>query len=335
MESAFHPLKIRDLTIVSNIIQAPLASYSSRSYRHLCALHSSPLATTEMVSVEGLLREGEKTLSLLSLSDTEKAQNLYENDERRIPLSIQLFGSNPSSFEKATKVLLKQYIPYVIDVNAACPVKKVTKTGSGASLMEDPKKLGEIVKILKETTEDRVAITVKIRLGKDENRMNYLQCAEECFKNGAALVAMHSRTENALYSGKADHTHTKLLKKTFPEFLIIASGDIYSREEAKVVIETTGVDGVLVARGAIGNPFIFEESESSRTDRDYINAFLKHLELETYYNDVPLKELRKFAPYYLKHLKHSENVKEARVKICTSATTKEDYKALLETIKVL
>lgn len=335
MESAFHPLSIKNLTIASNIIQAPLASYSSRSYRHLCALHSSPLATTEMVSVEGLLREGEKTLSLLKLADTEKAQNLYENDKARIPLSVQLFGSEASSFEKAANVLLKQYVPYIIDVNSACPVKKVTKTGSGAALMESPKKLGEIVKVLNETTEGRVAITVKLRLGKDENHMNYLRCAEECFKNGASLVAMHARTEKALYSGKADHCHTKLLKATFPEFLIIASGDICSRHDAENIIECTNADGVLAARGAIGNPFIFDENEDKYTDSDYINAFLKHLELETYYDDVPLKELRKFAPYYLKHLKHSSNVKEARVGICTTATVKEDYAALLKTITIL
>lgn len=332
MES-IHPLTIKNITLPSNIIQAPLASYSDRAYRHLCAINGSVLATTEMVSVEGLLREGEKTLSLIKLADTEKAQDLNENKSDAIPLSVQLFGSEISSFEKATKVLFKHYIPYVIDINAACPVKKVMKTGSGSSLMKDPKKLGKIVKTVRETTENKCAISVKIRLGLDEASINFLECASECFKNGATFVSMHTRTAASLYSGKANHEYTKILKKEFSDKIILASGDIYSHLDAKRIIEETKADGVLAARGSIGNPFIYNENENEKTDKDYIDAFLKHIELELYYNDTPLKELRKFAPYYLKHLKNSENVKDVRVKICTTATTKEDYINALSLIK--
>ena len=324
MSLELHPISIGALNLKTNILQAPLASYSDRAYRHLAALYGSPMAISEMVSVEGLLREGEKTLDLIKRADTEQP-----NNPDSIPFTVQLFGSKPESFEKATEVLLTRDTVPLIDINAASPVKNVMKTGSGASLMSSPELIGKIVKTIKDVTEGKVVVTVKLRIGINMSHLNYLQCAEEAFKNGADSIALHTRTSEQLYRGKADHSYTKTLKDEFKDKVIIASGDIFSRDDAKRIIRETGADGVLGARGAIGNPFIFSDNEY--TDDDYINAFIKHVELHEYYNDSPLKELRKFAPYYLKHV--SKNTKEARVFICSKAVTKADFINTLESLK--
>lgn len=325
MSDAFHPLAIGTLKLTSNIVQAPLASYSDRAYRHLCSLYGSCVAISEMVSVEGLLREGEKTLDLIKRADTEL---LTKNDAT--PFVVQLFGSNANSFENATEVLLKHTTLPLIDINAACPVKKVMKTGSGASLMKSPKLIGEIVKTIKRASDNKVNVSVKLRIGINNSTINFLECAEEIFKNGGDAIALHTRTAEQLYRGKANHEYTKVLKKEFNDKAILASGDIFSREDAKNIIEFTNADGVLAARGAIGNPFIFN-TYPTLCNQDYINAFKKHIELHEYYNDSPLKELRKFAPYYLKHM--TGKTKDAQVFICTKANSKQDFFDALNSIQ--
>lgn len=324
VNNVFHNLSIGTLKLKNNIVQAPLASYSDRAYRHLASLYGSSVAISEMVSAEGLLREGEKTLALIKRADTEK-----QGESLSIPFVIQLFGSNENAFKKATEVLLKHIQVPLIDINSACPVKKVMKTGSGASLMKEPKLLGRIVKTIKEVTDFKINVSVKLRIGINNNSLNYLKCAEEVFKNGGDAVSLHTRTAEQLYSGRANHEHVRILKKEFKDKTILASGDIFNRDIAKDVLTLTNADGVLAARGAIGNPFIFTP-DIVPTNKDYIDAFKKHVELHEYYNDSPLRELRKFTPYYLKHI--TVPTKQARMFICTQATTKDDFFNALSSI---
>ena len=325
MEEIIHPLKIGSLVLKSNIIQAPLASYSSRSYRHLCAMYGSPVGISEMVSAEGLLREGEKTLKLIKPADTEKTSDCCKSDRTddvKIPYAVQLFGSIPESFKKAVNVLLKHINTPLIDINAACPVQKVIRNGCGGALMEKPLLIKEIVKCVK--SESGANVSVKIRLGKDEYNINYLECAEAAFEGGADMISIHARTVKDLYGGSADYNHPKNLKAHFKEKIILTSGDIFSYQKAKEVIEFTLTDGVLAARGAIGNPFIFSD-DGNVNDKDYISALKTHIALHVMYNDTPLKDLRKFIPYYFKHLKNSKNVKDAKTTICCSASSYNDF----------
>ena len=323
MQEAIHSLKIGTLTLKSNIVQAPLASYSSRSYRHLCALYGSPIGISEMVSAEGLLREGEKTLSLIKKAETESDTNSdKENIGDKIPYAIQLFASIPDSFKKAVRVLSKHLDVPLIDINAACPVQKVLRNGCGGALMNNPSLIKEIVKSIK--GESGANVSVKIRLGMDNNNINYLECAEAAFEGGADAVSLHARTVKALYGGSADYSHPKNLKDHFKEKTILTSGDIFSHKIAKEVINLTGTDGVLAARGAIGNPFIFSDDENVK-DADYISALKTHLRLHVMYGDTPLRDLRKFIPYYFKHLKHSKNIKDVKTTICCSASSYDDF----------
>lgn len=335
MSEYIHTLQIGSLLLKSNIIQAPLASYSSRSYRHLSALYGSPLAISEMVSVEGLLREGEKTLSLVKAADTETLSAGVETISQfspQIPYAVQLFGSSIDSFKKAVCVLLKHINVPLIDINAACPVQKVMKNGCGSSLMRDPKLIKEIVKSVKE--ESGVNVSVKIRLGLNKSSMNYLECATSAFEGGADMIALHTRTAEDLYRGDANEEHVKILKEHFKDKIILASGDIFSQKKARETIAYTNADGVLAARGAIGNPFIFSNDDNI-SDSAYIKAFKEHIDLHVKYADTPLRDLRKFAPYYLKHIKNAKNIKDAKTTICSSASSYDDFINALDSITLL
>ena len=253
--------------------------------------HGCSLTTTEMVSTEGLIRNGERTLELLRLADNERPGMAV----------VQFFGANPPSFSKSVEILMRQYRPLCIDINAGCSVRKVVKTGAGVALMGNPEKAHDIIKAIKDV-DSSLLVSIKFRLGLSHDSVNYLDFAEYAAKAGADIMTLHPRTASQGFSGIADHSHTKALKEAFPEKVIVASGDVFERRSVDEVISFTSCDAVMMARGLIGNPFAFEgknKTEASPDER--IAAYNRHYELLKYYEGERKADflIRKFTKAYL------------------------------------
>lgn len=304
---------------------APLAGYSDKAFREISSLFGSDFQVTEMASSEGLRRDIEKTKILIEP---------YSENER---LSIQLFGSDPSSFVEASK-MLRDKDCITVDLNAGCPVNKVVKSGAGAALMKDIGRAKEIVHIIKEESGKKVS--VKFRLGWDRYSLNYLEFAEEMVKSGASLLTLHSRTREMGYSGKADRASFRLLKETIgDDALVFASGDIFTPLDAIETLNESNADGVMVARGAIGNPFIFSEIKAllrgkeakAPTLEEKIETALRHYSLmERYYGKERASiEMRKTMVMYIKGERGARKIKEELVR----GESREDFERALEKLK--
>lgn len=300
------------------LILAPLAGYTDKAMREICLSMGADIAVTEMVSAEGLARDGEKTKELL-----ERA----EGEERIV---VQLFGPDKDPFERCIPNLL-EYNPTWIDINCGCPVPKVVKTGAGSALMRTPEKIREIVETLVKGT--GLKVSVKFRLGWDSSSINYLYFAEEALKGGASMLTLHARTRAQGYEGKADRSAFLSLSKEFgKDAELYASGDIFSPEDAISCIEEYGMDGVMFARGAIGNPFIFREtreylekgSYSLPSIKERIDTALLHFrKMASYYGESAAgHEMRKHAMAYIKGIPGASKCKAA----LTSALTEEQYR---------
>ena len=305
------------------LILAPLAGYTDKAFREVALSFGADAAVTEMVSAEGLARDSEKTFSLL-----EKA----EGEENLI---IQLFGPDTDPFKRCIPNLMKVN-PTMIDINCGCPVPKVVKTGAGSALMNTPEKIYDIVKLLKEET--GAQISVKFRLGWTENTMNYLEFADYAVRGGATMLTMHARTRAQQYSGVAQKEHFRALRAEYPKesgIKLYASGDVFTAEDALEYLDEYQMDGVMFARGAIGNPFIFRETKELRATGTYERptvlerkeTALHHLERMIHYYGETLagKEMRKHAMAYIKGISGANRTKS----MLTTAITYEDYEKAL------
>ena len=300
------------------IFLAPLAGYTDRSFRRLAILNGADASVTEMVSAEGLARESDKTEVLL-----EK----YDESEKLI---AQIFAPCLDPVERCLERLLNHDV-HAIDLNCGCPVPKVVKTGAGSALMKDPNNMYEIVKFLKENT--NVPISVKFRLGWDADSINYLDFAALAVKAGASALTLHARTRSQGYSGTASHQDIKKLKEEFKDtkVKIFASGDLFTPEDGARVFEECKVDGIMYARGAIGNPFIFKQTKELLEKGSYseisieerVAAMTQHLDymIQDFGLDLAVREMRKHACSYIKGLPSSSKVK---VKI-VNAKTRDEY----------
>lgn len=324
MEKLYHPISIGNLRLEGNLFLAPLAGYTDKIYRSICLSHGANLAYTEMVSSEGVYRESEKTTRLM------------DRGENETNLAVQLFMPDDDTAYRSIKGVL-DYKPALIDINCGCPVPKVIKTGAGSALLKNPEMIGKIVKTLVENT--GLPVTVKIRTGWDKESINYLETAEKAFENGASAVCMHARTRAQLYMPYADWTKLTDLKKHFPNNVIIGSGDLFSAEDGKKMLEETGIDALVFARGAIGNPFIFQqtkalingEPEVEISTQQKIDEILKQLTgLAGYMGENPAcREMRKHVCAYLKGIKNSSRVKAEIVKALTIHQYEEALSLLL------
>lgn len=249
--SLYRSISIGNLELEGNLFLAPVAGYSDRAFRSVCIELGANFTCTELISSEALIRDAKKSEYLMKRADNEKAY------------AIQLFGSDPEVMYQAAR-RLAPYHPEVVDINCGCPVPKVVKTGAGSALMRDLNRLGKIVTaIVKASREalDSVPVTIKIRSGWDDDHINYREAATVAVENGAALVALHARTRAQGYAGKAqwDHIADLASRLTVP---VVGSGDLFSPEDAQRMLQETGCAGVMFARGAMGNPFIFTETRA-------------------------------------------------------------------------
>ncbi len=307
------------------LVLAPLAGYTDKAFREVCSLFGSDSAVSEMVSAEGLAREGVKTIELMEKYDGEKR------------LTVQLFAPSVDPILRALPLLKEKEID-AIDINCGCPVPKVVKTGAGSALMREPEKIGEIVKALKDNLS--LPVSVKFRLGWDSESINYLKVAEIAVKNGADALTLHARTRAQGYEGKADKEAFGILSREFgKEVALFASGDIFTPEDAIEAIEKYNMTGVMFARGAIGNPFIFRETREFMKKGCYTlpsveerkETALMHYDLMVkYYGEkIASHGMRKHAMGYVKGLKKSSECKNA----LSRAESRKDYEEAFNLIR--
>jgi tRNA-dihydrouridine synthase B len=236
-----------DLHLSIPFVLAPMSGVSDLPFRLITREFGCPLAFAEMISARALYEKNQKTLKLLETSSTDR------------PLGIQLLTRDPYFLAHAIE-LLEAYDYDILDLNAACPVRKVTRKGEGAALLKEPAKLSELVETL--VKHARVPVTVKIRSGWDDTSVNAREIAARIEDAGADAVCIHGRTRQQGYGGKADLKVIGEVKATV-KIPVLASGDIFSGDAAIRMIRETGCDAVMVARGALGNPWIFNRLESA------------------------------------------------------------------------
>ncbi len=314
----YHPVKIGSLQLEGNLFLAPVAGYSDCAFRYLCRRGGANFAYTEMVSTEALIRESGKTNILL------------ERAENETSYAVQIFGGNPETMANAARLVVERTGCEVIDINAGCPVPKIVKTGAGSSLTRDPDRLYAITKAVAEAV--TVPVTVKIRSGWDDSHITFMQAAEAALNAGAQAITLHPRTRAQGYEGKAKKEYlSQLVDFVAGRVPVFASGDIFTPDDVLQTIKQTGVDGVMFARGAMGSPFIFEETrrylltgEVYKTPAsERIKAGLAELDiLADKIGELPAcREMRKRFCAYSKGL---ENGAQMRAQIVSSCT-KEDY----------
>lgn len=312
MPEFIHPLfsaNILDVdinTIGGPFILAPLAGYTDKAFREIARGMGADAAVSEMVSAEGLARNGEKTKALLER---------FPGEDRLI---IQIFGPSDDPVRRAMDNLLA-YNPTAIDINCGCPVPKVVKTGAGSALMKNPPMIGRIIKAIRERTD--IPVSVKFRLGWNAESINYLEFADAAADAGASMLTLHARTRAQGYSGTADRNAFRTLTSHLEGsgILVFGSGDVFSPEDALALIEDCHLDGVMFARGAIGNPFIFRETKELVEKGSYekpsteekVSTALRHLHLMIRYygENVGCREMRKHLMAYIKGIPGSSHVK--------------------------
>ena len=237
------PLKIGGLSLKHNVVLAPLAGITNLPFRIICRRMGAALAYTEMVSVNGLVRSGVNTLALLRSSPEDR------------PLGVQLFGDTPHDLAEAARRV--EVHADLIDINMGCPVRKVVGTGAGSALLREPLKVAGIIRAVRAAT--ALPLTIKIRTGWSCGDDTYLEIARIAQAEGCDAVTLHPRSRGQMFSGHADWSRLAHLKRelTLP---VIGSGDLFTAADCQKMMEETGCDGVMIARGALGAPWIFRQA---------------------------------------------------------------------------
>jgi tRNA-dihydrouridine synthase B len=244
-----------------------MAGYTDAPFRSVCVDSGACLCYTEMVSAEALSRESAKTMRLLVRAPNEAA------------VAFQIFASTPRAAAAAVR-LIAPLAPVLIDLNCGCSVPKVLRTGCGAALLRSPGVIESLVSAMKGETD--LPVSVKLRSGWDSSSLTFMACAEAAVTAGAALVTLHPRTRAQGFTGKARWEEIGELKRSIGEATpVIGSGDLFAAEDCRAMLETTGCDGVMIARGCLGNPFIFAETRALLEDSAQIETSTPQRRLDT------------------------------------------------------
>lgn len=296
-------LAVGSMQVENNIFLAPMAGYTDYAFRHLALELGAGLTFTELVSAKGLI-----------LGGSANGELLYTGEDTKKTVA-QIFGSDPYYMRKAVE---SKYVrPFeAVDINMGCPVPKVFKNGEGSALLLDIKKAESIIK---ECVKSGKNITVKIRTGQkygDDVASDYAIMAEQA---GAKLITIHGRVREAYYSGEPDYNAIAKAKSAV-SIPVIANGGIFTKEDARIMFERTGADGIMLARGGIANPFLFAELSNTKTQKSLKEFIIEHVKLMTkiYPDRRATLEFRKFTPYYFRGM---TGMKEAKQKINSAENT--------------
>lgn len=298
-------LQIGNVKLKNNIILAPMAGVSDLPFRLLCKEQGAGLVCMEMVSAKAIFYHNKNTEQLMTIHPKEG------------PVSLQLFGSEPKLMgEMARKIEEKSFD--ILDINMGCPVPKVVNNGEGSALMKDPKKAGEIVREM--ATAINKPVTAKLRIGFDSDHINVLEIARRVEDCGAAAVAIHGRTREQYYGGKANWEMIAKVKEAL-SIPVIGNGDIFAPEDAKRMLCETGCDGVMIARGARGNPWLFHQTRTyletgkleEKPDRaEVAEMILRHAKMQIEYKGeyTGIREMRKHVAWYTAGFPHSAKIRQ-------------------------
>ncbi len=292
-------MKIGNVDLENNIFLAPMAGITDLPFRLICKENNAGLVYTEMVSSKALLYEDEKTKLLLKTCDKEK------------PLAVQIFGSDPEAIAYAADFTSK--IGQIVDINMGCPAPKVVKNGDGSKLLLNLELVEKIVKAA--VNASSVPVTVKMRIGWDQEHIVAIEAAKIIEKAGASAITVHGRTRSQYYSGSADWDIIKKVKESV-NIPVIGNGDIRNCYEAKKALEKSNVDAIMIGRASLGNPWIFKQTVEylktgsvlpNPTDEEKLDTIIKHLEMEIEEKGefIAVREMRKHISAYTKNMKNS------------------------------
>lgn len=297
-------MKIGNKSIQKGLFLGPMAGVTDMVYRKLCMEQGCEVTYTEMVSAKAIFYNNKKT------------EQLYMIDPVETVAGIQLFGREPQLIADMAKKIDSDQVSF-FDVNMGCPVSKVVNNGEGSALMKEPELIGEIVSALVKATQK--PISIKIRAGFSEDQLNAVEICKRAEAAGVSMIAIHGRTREQFYSGKANWDIIREAKNAV-NIPIIGNGDVFSGEAAKNLFEYTGCDGIMIGRGAMGNPWIFKEISSYLDGIPYehptLEAIVKMIlihgdQLVQHKGEViAMKEMRKHIAWYTKGMKHSAHLRE-------------------------
>lgn len=298
-------MKIGNINIENNLILAPMAGVTDFPFRKICREMGCGLLYTEMVSAKAILYKNKNTEPLL------------ETDETEHPIAVQIFGSDPEIMGDMAKKLEEERSFDIIDVNMGCPVPKIVNNHEGSALMKEPKLVEQILKNI--VSKVNKPVTIKIRKGFDENHINAAEIAKIAEACGVSAVAVHGRTREQYYSGKADYSIIAKVKDSV-KIPVIGNGDVCGVEDAKRMYEETGCDAIMIGRAARGNPWIFREISSYMKDgivcekpdmEEVKEMILRHarmlIECKGEYTGI--REMRKYVAWYTAGMPHSSSLR--------------------------
>lgn len=313
--------KIRDIEIENQVVIGPMAGISNVAFRTIAKEFKAGLVYTEMLSDKAIVYENQKTKGMADI------------DESEHPLAMQLFGSDIESMVEAAIFMDTQTTCDIIDINMGCPVTKVVKSGSGSALMKTPELAFKIVQSVVQAV--KKPVTVKMRIGWDSHTINAVEFAKGLEEAGANAIAVHARTRSQMYEGKSDWSYIKAVKEAV-SIPVIGNGDIHSVIDAKRMLDETGCDAVMIARGVLGDPWLIAEIVEyletgiplpKKSFKEKILVSMEHAKrlIALKGESIGMKEMRGHASWYITGMPYNNRLKE----ILNQISSMEEYKYLM------
>ncbi|MBH6949349.1 tRNA dihydrouridine synthase DusB [Clostridioides difficile] len=314
-------MKIGNLELKNKVFLSPMAGVTDLPFRLICKEQGCGLLYTEMINGKALCYDDENTKKMLKIEEEEH------------PVAVQIFGSEPEFMGRAAEIM-NDYSNEILDINMGCPAPKVVKNGDGSALMKNPKLAEEVLRAVVKNS--KKPVTLKIRKGWDDNSVNAVEIAKIAEDCGISALAIHGRTREQFYTGKADWDIIAEIKKNL-SIPVIGNGDVFTIEDSINMLDKTGCDAIMIGRGAQGTPWIFKrinhymntgEILPEPTLNEKISTAIKHLKLavEEHGEYVAVREMRKHIAWYLKGLRNSAKLRDEINKI-------EDYQEVVSKLE--